>query len=241
MRQSNILIIDDNHDLTDGLCMVLEDEGYQVKYAYNGNDGVEEFFTGNFDVVFLDVKLPDISGIEVFWKIHRKDPDAKIIMMTGFRIEQTLMEVVDDGDVEILRKPYENRRVLEILKQSKKESLIFIADENPDAAENISGYLAEHGMKSISARKPQDAIDGVLSSPVDVLVLDMRRSVMCSLEVYLEIKQQGQTVKTVIVAGYEKDEVETADILRSISVTGCLFKPFRPEQMLKAIEQARKH
>jgi DNA-binding response OmpR family regulator len=237
MSQTSILIVDDNQDLADGLAMVLEDENFQVSLAYNGTDAISKFNTGNFDIVFLDVKLPDISGVEVFQSIHEKDPDAKVIMMTGFRIEQVLAEVIEDGDVEILRKPFEIKHVLDTLNQIRKESIILIADDDPDFSEGMSEFLNDHGMKTILAKNGQEALDGVLSNPVDILVLDLQMPIMCGLDVYLQLKKKDHAVKTIIVTGYEKQEAETIDILKSMSVTGCLFKPFKPDDMLDAIEQ----
>lgn len=237
MSQTSILIVDDNQDLADGLAMVLEDENFQVSLAYNGTDAISKFNTGNFDIVFLDVKLPDISGVEVFQSIHEKDPGAKVIMMTGFRIEQVLAEVVENGDVEILRKPFEIKHVLDTLNQIRKESIILIADDDPDFSEGMSEFLNDHGMKTILAKNGQEALDGVLSNPVDILVLDLQMPIMCGLDVYLQLKKKGHAVKTIIVTGHEKQEAETIDILKSMSVTGCLFKPFKPDDMLDAIEQ----
>jgi len=237
MSQTSILIVDDNQDLADGLAMVLEDENFQVSLAYNGTDAISKFNMGNFDIVFLDVKLPDINGVEVFQYIQEKDPDAKVIMMTGFRIEQVLAEVVENGDVEILRKPFEIKHVLDTLNQIRKESIILIADDDPDFSEGMSEFLNDHGMKTILAKNGQEALDGVLSNPVDILVLDLQMPIMCGLDVYLNLKKKGHAVKTIIVTGHEKQEAETIDILKSMSVTGCLFKPFKPKDMLHAIEK----
>ena len=88
MTKTSVLIVDDNQDLADGLGMVLEDENYQVSLAYNGTNAIKLFNDGSFDFVFLDVKLPDMNGIEVFQSIIRKDPNATVILMTGYRVEQ---------------------------------------------------------------------------------------------------------------------------------------------------------
>lgn len=237
MSQISVLIVDDNQDLADGLCMVLEDENFHVSLAYNGADAIRIFNTGNFDIVFLDVKLPDMNGVEVFQYIHEKDPGTKVIMMTGFRIEQVLAEVIENGDVEILRKPFDVKHVLNTLNQIRKESIILIADDDPDFSEGMSEFLSDHGMKTILAKNGQEALDGVLSNPVDILVLDLQMPIMCGLDVYLRLKKQGHAVKTIIVTGHEKQETETIDVLKSMSVTGCLFKPFNPEDMLHAIEK----
>ena len=237
MTQLNILIVDDNQDLAEGLGMVLEDEGYQVALAFNGADAIESFSAGHFDMVFLDVKLPDMNGIEVFQKIHKASPKVKVIMMSGFRIEQLIAEVVEDGDVEVLRKPLENARVLELLGRIHNESIILIDNNDFDFADILSVYLNDHGVKAVLALKAQQAIKDVLSNQVDVLVLDLHMPIMCSLEVYLELQQQGHAVKTIIVTGYIDKESSDADMLRSTAGTGCLFKPFDPQEMLEAIEK----
>lgn len=237
MSQSSILIVDDNQDLADGLGMILVDEDYQVSLACNGRDAISKFNRGNFDIIFLDVKLPDMNGVEVFQYIHDKDPDAKVIMMTGFRIEQVLAEVIENGDVKILRKPFEIKHVLDTLNQIRKESIILIVDDDPDFSEGMSKFLNDHGMKTILAKNGQEALDGVLSNAVDILVLDLQMPIMCGLGVYLNLKKKGHAVKTIIVTGHEKQETESIDILKSMSVTGCLFKPFKTNDMLHAIEK----
>ena len=73
---------------------------------------------------------------------------------------------------------------------------------------------------------------------MDVLVLDLQMPIMSGLDVYLQLQQQERAVKTIIVTGYPKEEKETIDVLKSLSVTGCLFKPFAPEDMLTAINKA---
>ena len=238
MKQTSVLIVDDNQDLADGLGVVLEDENQQVSIAYNGTEAIKIFDAGDYDVVFLDVKLPDMNGIEVFQYIKDKVPKVKVIMMTGFRIEQVLAEVIDRGEVEILRKPFEMERVEEILKQVQSESIVLIADDDPDFSEAMSEYLVDHGLKIMLARNGQEAIDGVLSNPVDVLVLDLRMPVICGLGVYLKLRKLNHAVKTIIVTGHGKEEKETIDLLRSTEATGCLFKPFNPEDMLHAMKQA---
>ena len=237
MSQLNILIVDDNKDLADGLGIVLGSEGYQTTLTYNGDDCIKAFNAGHFDVVFIDVKLPDMSGVDVFHEIHMKDPKVKVIMMTGYRVEQLLTGVIDDVDIEILHKPFELERVLEVLNNIRQESIILIADDNPDISHNLSTYLTNHGIKTMLARNGEEAVNGILSNPIEVLVLDLRMPIMCGLEVYLELKQRDRAVKTIFVTGYAKEETETIDILKSTSATGCLFKPFRPEDMIHAIER----
>lgn len=223
--------------MADGLGMILEDQGYQVTLAYNGRDGIGAFNAGHFDVVLVDFKLPDMNGVAVLRQLHEKDPQVRVIVMTGYHVEQLLAEAIDDGPVEILRKPLEIGPVIKILDRIQKENIILVVDDAPDAANRLSGQLIAQGIKILLAHNAREAVAGVISSPVEVLVLDLRLPVTYGLEVYLGLRQRGHTVKTLIVTGYADDESGMVDSLRSTAVTGCLFKPFRPEQMLRVIKR----
>ena len=236
MTKKNILIVDDNQDLADGLAMILEDENYQVSIAYNGTDAINIFDASHFDVAFVDIKLPDINGMEVYQHINKENPKVRVVMMTGFRIEQVLAEVIEKGNVEILRKPFNMIRIEEILKEVEHESIVLIADDDPDFSEGVSEYLSEQGIKTILAKNGQEAIEKMTSNNVDVLVLDLNMPIMCGLDVYLELKKKGLAVKTIIVTGNDEKEKETVDLLRSVNTTGCLFKPFKPDSLLTVIK-----
>ena len=111
----NILIVDDNQDLANGLGAVLEGENYLVTLTYNGNDGIKAFNAKHFDAVLLDIKLPDMNGVEVFQEIQIKAPGVRVAMMTGYPVEQPLADIIENGNVEILHKPFEIEHVLKIL------------------------------------------------------------------------------------------------------------------------------
>ena len=70
-------------------------------------------------------------------------------------------------------------------------------------------------------------------------MLDLRLPVMHGLDVYLELKRRNLALPTVIVTAYPREEGDAIKALKSLSVTGCLFKPFEPEMLLQAIEQLR--
>ena len=67
-------------------------------------------------------------------------------------------------------------------------------------------------------------------------MLDLRLPVLSGLEVYMELKNRGRAMPTVIVTGYAEEEAASIDSLHSMKVTGCLIKPFDPRDLLAAIE-----
>lgn len=239
MTAKSLLIIDDNIDLADGYAVILQDQGFDVDVAYCGNDGVESYQNNHQDLVLLDIKLPDINGIEVLRQLHLQNPKVKVLIMTGFAIEQVLEQVQAQGKVEVFRRPFTIDQVFNSFIDNEDESLLLIADDDPFFAGTLSSYCSEYGLKPLLAssykevqqKKPQD-------EPVELLLLDLHMPLMKVLEVYLNLKLQNKIVKTIIVTGNVINIDNVEDPLNAPSVTGCLFKPFTPENLAGAINQA---
>ena len=234
MKSLDILVVDDDVDLAEALEMA----GHSPTVAGSGTEAIEKYCGRAFDITFMDVKLPDINGVETFQTIRKMDPGARVVMMTGYRIEQLLAQATDNGAIKVLHKPFAMEDVLASLREVVPTGLVLVADDDPDFAASAKSLLVEHGYDVLVARTGREAFESVLKSKPDVLLLDLRLPVMHGLDVYLELKRYGRCVPTIIVTGYAKEEVDAIDALRSLEVTGCLFKPFEPEALLRAIETA---
>ncbi|KAF2960305.1 response regulator [Thermotoga sp. 38H-to] len=79
-----ILVVDDEPNIRELLKEELQEEGYEVDTAENGEEALKKFFSGNYDLVILDIEMPGISGLEVAGEIRKKKKDAKIILLTAY-------------------------------------------------------------------------------------------------------------------------------------------------------------
>jgi CheY-like chemotaxis protein len=235
MNPLDILIVDDDRDLADAIGEALEMVGHRPTIAYSGTDAIEKYCGRSFDITFMDVKLPDINGVETFMTIREMDPTARVIMMTGYRIDQLLAQATDNGAIKVLRKPFAMEEILTSIDEVRPSGLVLVADDDPDFAESAEHLLTEHGYDVLLARDGAEAIEKVIASSPDLLLLDLRMPVMHGLDVYLELKKRNCLVPTIIVTAYPRDEINAVNALKSLAVTGCLFKPFEPEALLQAI------
>jgi CheY-like chemotaxis protein len=173
--------------------------------------------------------------VETFLTIREMDPKARVVMMTGYRIDQLLTQATDSGAVKVLRKPFAIDEILDSIDDVKPSGLVLVADDDPDFAESAEQLLTEQGYRVLIARNGAEAIERVLLKNPDILVLDLRLPVVHGLDVYLELKKRGRLLPTIIVTAYPRGERDAVEALKSLSVTGCLFKPFEPEALLQAI------
>ena len=237
MTPMDILIVDDDRDLADAIGEALEMVGHRPTVAYSGTEAIEKYCGHSFDLTFMDVKLPDINGVEAFMTIREMDSSARVIMMTGYRIEQLLAQATGNGAIKVLRKPFAMEEILTSIEEMQSSGLVLVADDDPDFAESAEHLLAEHGYDVLIARNGAEAIEKVISSNPDILLLDLRMPVMHGLDVYLELKKRNRLLPTIVITAYPREEGDAIDALKSLAVTGCLFKPFEPEALLQAVDQ----
>ncbi len=234
MSRLRIFVVDDDRDFAESLADVLELDGHQVDLAHSGEEAIDRFLEHDYDLTFMDVKLPGMSGVESFLEIRRLKSNAQVYMMTGFSVDQMLDEAVARGARGVLHKPLNVEQLLEMLANVKPEG-IMIADDDPQFIDEIQAILLDAGYRVFVAHDGQQAVEQVRAGNVDVLVLDLNLPMLDALEVYLKLKDLGQCTPTIIVTSYARENPDSLGQLRGASVTGILTKPFDPEQLLAAI------
>ncbi|HOE68834.1 MAG TPA: response regulator [Candidatus Omnitrophota bacterium] len=108
-----ILIVDDEAGIVEEVKGFLEEEGYVVRTADTAKQGIRILEEMQPEIVFIDVKLPDASGIEVLKASKEKCPKTKTVMVTGY-VDQNLMDEAESlGRDSFLQKPFDLIRVAE--------------------------------------------------------------------------------------------------------------------------------
>jgi len=117
-----ILITDDSTLSRKILKKILSQENHEIIEAENGLIAIESYFIDKPDLVFLDVAMPEISGLEVLQKILELDPQAKIIMATADLQDLTIKFTKEVGAFGYVTKPFVKEKVLETIHQILNKS-----------------------------------------------------------------------------------------------------------------------
>ena len=112
-----ILVVDDDMALRETLEEILTDEGRDVATAEDGFDAVEQTNNAPFALVFMDLQMPGINGVEAFMRIKAIQPDCVVVMITGFAEEGLIKQALAEGAYTILHKPLVLEQLLEIVEQ----------------------------------------------------------------------------------------------------------------------------
>src|SRR3954451_21733906 len=82
--KGKILVVDDEVDIREGLELLLTSEGYTVELAYNATQGLQKMASNAYDLVLLDLMMPDRSGMEVLEEVRQRDHETPIFMITAY-------------------------------------------------------------------------------------------------------------------------------------------------------------
>jgi two-component system, NtrC family, nitrogen regulation response regulator NtrX len=122
---AKILVIDDERSIRNTLKDILEYEKFEVDLAEDGIEGLEKVNSGGFDVILCDIKMPRMDGMEVLEKIHAKDPDATVVMISGHGTIDTAVEAIKKGAFDFISKPLDlNRLLITIRNATDKTKLV---------------------------------------------------------------------------------------------------------------------
>lgn len=118
-QQPLVMVIDDDHDLCASLWDILRDKGYRVCVAHNEREARERLPGVQHRVVLIDMKLPEGDGSRVFHLVRETNPQARVVLITGFRTElQDLVErVVTEGADAVCYKPFDLPQLLATVEQ----------------------------------------------------------------------------------------------------------------------------
>ena len=116
-----ILIVDDDKNILESLQSILKSNDYIVETAQNGEEAIAKFETKNFNLVLLDIKLPDVNGTELLNRMHRDSPKTMFIMITGFPSLDNAVKSLNRGADAYIMKPINPAELIKIIQEKLNE------------------------------------------------------------------------------------------------------------------------
>jgi len=115
-----ILVIDDDPIILDVITKILETDSYEVKAASNGRSGIKQLKSDFFDIVFTDLVMPDVDGLEVLNHVATKSPKTKCIILTGYGTIKSSVDSIKNGAFDYITKPITPGELLAVTEKALK-------------------------------------------------------------------------------------------------------------------------
>ncbi len=145
-KPARILIIDDDENIRQVLQTILEDEGYVVETADTAKKGIERSENAFYNLALIDVRLPDMEGIELLTKLRETKPKMRKIIVTGYPTLQNAVAAVNKGADAYVMKPFDVEKILLTIKEQLKKQV----EEKAFSEEKIAQFI-ETRVKELDA------------------------------------------------------------------------------------------
>ncbi len=121
-EKAHILVVDDSISMCRSMALILERKGYSVTTAVDGLEAIDRVREKPFDIIFMDIKMPGLDGVETYRRIKQIRPNSVIVMMAGYWDNDLVEGVQQEGAYAVLYKPLDMEKVLTMINENIQEN-----------------------------------------------------------------------------------------------------------------------
>ena len=201
MNMANILIVDDDKIILEQLSKYVKNNFYKILLASNGKTALKIFDKEKIDILLIDVKLPDINGLDLLQKIKEKNRHCEVIITTGFGSLEVAIESLKKGAIDYIEKPVDLEelttaigRAIEKLLEKKEllyKNTILVIDDDNWVVQYLKQFLEKEGYKVFTANCGRDGVNILENNKVEVIITDILMEGMDGIEVLQNMLYNG--------------------------------------------------
>ena len=239
MSRSNarILIVDDEVDACANLSDILTDLGYQVDVAYDGPSALEKVKMSAYDVALLDLKMPDMDGVELYRRIKAIRSGIVAIIVTAFAGSATAQAALDLGAVEIVAKPVNFPNLLRLLKHALQQPLVLVIDDDLDLCDSLWAILREQNYRVCLAHDAIQAEMLLEVGDIQVVLIDMKLPGADGSHVYQRVHRSHPEARTILITGARSEMQRRIEDALANGADAVAYKPFDVSQLLDTVKR----
>jgi two-component system response regulator HydG len=146
-----VLVVDDESGILDSLNILLRNEGFTPMLAQGGKRGLEHLLQVTPDIVLTDIRMPNVTGVEILAAAKQRDPDCPVILMTAQATLQSAMQAVNEGAFYYIQKPFRNDELVAILRRAAEHRKLRV--ENKSLKQEIKRRERTTGTRPVGSSK----------------------------------------------------------------------------------------
>jgi len=234
-KKPKILVVDDMKSMRLTLSGTIEEQGYDVTGVEDGYQAINAAKSTHFDLIFMDIKMPGINGVQTFREIKKISPSSVVVMMTGFAVEDLVKEALEEGAFSVIYKPFDMERVISLVESVLRTVLILVVDDRSSDRKVLSEILRSKGYRVTEAADGEEAIQIVKDKHYDIILMDIKLPGRDGVATFRQIKEIDPEARVIFITGF----VLESSIKEALEAGAypVAYKPLDIENILALVEQ----
>ena len=236
---ATILVVDDEADTCRNLSDILTDLGYQVDTALDGYAALELANKKCYDIALLDLKMPCMDGLTLYRRLRKLCAQTVAIVVTAYASKATAEEALAAGAWQVVPKPVDFPRLLELVETALGQPLVLIVDDDPDLCSNLWDLLRERAYRVAIAHDEEQAGRLLQDRAFRIVLIDLKLPRGNGRDVFQRVRQTNPEARTVVITGHR---VEMDPLVQRVVAEGAdavCYKPFDVPRLLTTLEQLK--
>ncbi len=234
----NILIVDDDPMMAKTLSDIIKLKGYEADMSISGKEAFSKLKDKEFHCVISDIKMPGMSGLELYRIIKQKFNYIPVILMSAYSSENIIEKALAEGVISVLTKPLDINLILNFLSFLQKEKNIAIIDDDPIFSSALEHLLKIRNYNITMKNDPENIFD-VITERTDVVLLDMNLGGTDGLQLFTKIREKFPLLPVILITGFGELMFEKIEKAITGGVLGCFHKPFSIKELSESLLNIR--
>jgi DNA-binding NtrC family response regulator len=186
----------------------------------------------------MDIRLPGINGVETFIQIKGINPEVKVVMMTGYAVEDLIEKALREGAYACIHKPFDLQKVIELIQKaiSENKTVILIANGDSRTREETKTALTEKGYHACTAVDSDEVLAKLKDKYYQCILLNLHLPGVNGLEILNKVKKLYPEVVVIVMADYDLPEMVRE--AKRLAAYGYIKKPIDIDELTRVLKEA---
>jgi len=240
-QKPKILVVDDEIMVRDFLSRLLTLKGIVAKTVESGFQAIEIMKSAKFDIVFLDVRMPGMDGIQTLKELKKINSDTKFVMMTGYSVDDLLEEAKKENILAVIKKPFDINQIIAVVTEQAQERHaekipIMVIDDDQNILDFFKSLLKDK-LYDVSVFSTVDpALEKLKTQDFDLVFLDVFLGETNGIALYSRIREIKPKTQIIFITG-SFDQIKNE--IKNLDVRGCILKPFEIDKIFAEIDKIK--
>ncbi len=238
-KKLSVLIVDDHPGMCSTLKDILESEEHKVVTASSGKAAISICKNQRFDVILMDIRMPDLNGVETYLRIKNYTEGTRVFMMSAYSVDKLKEEALNEGATAFLQKPLDIEKTLKLIQQSENLPVLIVM-ENQQERERLATQLSGRNYRAYSAGTAEEAVSLANQIRFNLIIIETSLTGKSGLALFVELKKILPSSATIMLSETDKISLGQAKEAVRLNAYTYLENPLDMDELLATLEKLKR-